>query len=205
MWYGNNRAIDSPYRDGAKNLRYASPNYVSNAVFYDQTSNLSVDKNEMYKTTAQRYFTPQKNRLQNNSSLDKTQKWEYYSPFRHMMKDKITTNELKKSKLAIKYDGFNKDSQKAITDNYLIHKSHCRSKNMNMKNISNIPWLSKTQSENSDSKKVFANHNDNEQRSSPQRVGSSKQMPIGKPPIYTSPSHNKNRSSKKLYQTSTQK
>lgn len=116
MWYGDNRAIGSPYKNGAKNLRYASPNYVSNAVFYDQTSNLSIDKNEMYKTTTQRYFTPQKNRLQNN--IDSNQKWEYYSPLRHMMNDRGWVNQPKKSKLASKYDCFTSDNQKLVGENY---------------------------------------------------------------------------------------
>ena len=85
MWYGDNKVIDSPYREGARNLRYASPNYVSNAVFYDQTSNLSIDKEEMYKTTSQRYFTPQRNRTNRNDSLDKVKNFGFYSPSRHII------------------------------------------------------------------------------------------------------------------------
>jgi hypothetical protein len=43
---------------------YASPNQLSNAVFYDQTSNLSIDKNEMYKTSAQAFYTPPKQQME---------------------------------------------------------------------------------------------------------------------------------------------
>ncbi|CAI2383920.1 unnamed protein product [Moneuplotes crassus] len=59
--YDNGNGIASPYKDGAKNLRYSSPNQVSNIVFYDQTNNLSLKKSEMYVTTSQReYSSPRK-------------------------------------------------------------------------------------------------------------------------------------------------
>ena len=83
--YDQYRNIDSPYRGGAKNLRYSSPNYISNAVFYDQTSNLSQDRAEMYKTTAQSDFTPPKANLGQISSrtVDLRPNTGYYSPSRH--------------------------------------------------------------------------------------------------------------------------
>ena len=63
--YEHKITLDSPYRDGGKNLRYASPNYVSNAVFYDQNTNFSINKNDMYRTSTQRFFTPPKSKIDN--------------------------------------------------------------------------------------------------------------------------------------------
>jgi hypothetical protein len=86
MCYSDKRVIDSPYRDGAKNLRYASPNYVSNAVFYDQTSNLSLSKSEMYRTTNQSSYTPQKYNIERVSqTIDNRKETGYYSPTRHLL------------------------------------------------------------------------------------------------------------------------
>ena len=59
-WYEHKITLDSPYEKGAKNLRYVSPNYVSNAVFYDQNTNFSIQKQEMYQTSTQRFYTPPK-------------------------------------------------------------------------------------------------------------------------------------------------
>ena len=61
-WYEHRATIDSPYRDGAKNLNYSTPNQVSNVVFYDQNTNFSSNKQEMYRTSNQTYFTPPKSK-----------------------------------------------------------------------------------------------------------------------------------------------
>lgn len=89
--YNNLRAIDSPYRGGEKNLRYSSPNYISNALFYDQTSNLSITKNEMYQTTSQSYHTSPQHQSDQRpcKTIDIRNNTGYYSPSKHMM-DKHT-------------------------------------------------------------------------------------------------------------------
>lgn len=130
LWYDQRRILDSPYRDGGKNLRYASPNFVSNAVFYDQTSNLSLEKKDMYKTSTQSFYTPPKSQIRakipKNDVLI-TQKYEpepmhntidfrsntgYYSPSKHMMDREIMCPRSAK-----------KSSRSVMDDDWKSHKS----------------------------------------------------------------------------------
>lgn len=42
----------SPYRDdGARNANFTSPSFLSNAVFYQTSKNLDINKSDMYRTT----------------------------------------------------------------------------------------------------------------------------------------------------------
>jgi hypothetical protein len=68
-------------------LRYASPSQISNAIFYDQTSNLSLNKSEMYQTTTQSFYTPPKAKIQEliSKTMDSREQTGYYSPSKHMM------------------------------------------------------------------------------------------------------------------------
>lgn len=71
---------------------YASPNQLSNAVFYDQTSNLSIDKRDMYKTSSQSFYTPPKQQLSDRMSktLDlRKEEVKYESPSKYMMDKNI--------------------------------------------------------------------------------------------------------------------
>lgn len=109
MCYSDRRVIDSPYKDGAKNLRYASPNYISNAVFYDQTSNLSIEKSEMYKTTNQCSYTPQKYHIERGSrTIDNRQETGYYNPTRHLL-DNLENRPNSKPKGYVKTSHFDED------------------------------------------------------------------------------------------------
>jgi hypothetical protein len=87
VWYDKQRALDSPYRGGEKNLRYSSPNYISNVLFYDQTSNLSISKNEMYQTTSQSYHTSPQHQSDQRpcKTIDMRNNTGCYSPSKHMM------------------------------------------------------------------------------------------------------------------------
>ena len=71
----------------------------------------------------------------------------------------------------------------------MIQKLHGRKSTKNQKNFSNIPWLSKTENDYNDSSKAFAQNNENSQIISPHKLDSSQWLPVGKPPIYTSPNH----------------
>lgn len=49
---GCSNVVGSPYKqNGVKNSNYTSPNFMSNAVFYDRSSNMALSNAEMYKTT----------------------------------------------------------------------------------------------------------------------------------------------------------
>ena len=49
---GNSGVVGSPYfPNGKRNEQFTSPNFVSNAVFYEPSKNLSIPADQMYKTT----------------------------------------------------------------------------------------------------------------------------------------------------------
>lgn len=49
---GPSNVIGAPYyTNGARNSNFTSPNFLSNAVFYEPSSNLGLKRQDMYKTT----------------------------------------------------------------------------------------------------------------------------------------------------------
>ncbi|CAI2362425.1 unnamed protein product [Moneuplotes crassus] len=49
---GSSSIVGSPfYPNGKRNSQFTSPNFISNAVFYEPSTNLSLPKDQMYKTT----------------------------------------------------------------------------------------------------------------------------------------------------------
>ncbi|CAI2363059.1 unnamed protein product [Moneuplotes crassus] len=104
--YEQRKGIKSPYQDGAKNLRYSSQNQVSNIVFYDQTTNLSLKKSEMYTTTNQReYSSPKKKcKVMKSHTLNPREDIGYFNPSSIMINkhNKHSTIKPTKQKISIK-------------------------------------------------------------------------------------------------------
>lgn len=133
--------IESPYNEGKRNFTYSSPNYISNAVFYDQTSNMSISKNEMYKTSTQRFYTPQKksggSHSRHYSSQVKPGK-RNFSPEKLGLSYRVSPNKVK--------SGYHKaasaSGRKVKRSSSHRGNSNSRTGSMNRKNFSNIPCLS---------------------------------------------------------------
>lgn len=165
VWYNKKRQIDSPYSQGARNMRYSSPNNVSNAVFYDQASNLSIENNEMYQTTVQRdYSSPHKKDDQKIcKTFDLRNKSGYNSPSKHLIGHKdhkqftiVNWSPNKQMSKSIKYSTMKppRNPQKTYSTTDLqgkppISTSPMKRKSSHKKNSKSYSWRSEIDSQRS--------------------------------------------------------
>jgi hypothetical protein len=75
QYYGGDRSVtESPFKpNGVRNQNFTSPNFLSNAVFYEPSKNLGISKHDMYKTTTN---------MLHSSSFDKLQAMRDMGDFR---------------------------------------------------------------------------------------------------------------------------